>query len=258
LEKKIIDFSKYSSIKIGPKVEVHIIEKIEKENEQLFIAGGANNLLISPTPPKIGVLSKNFDYIKTEGDTLVIGGATPSGKILSFCKKHNIKGFEFLTKLPGTLGAMVKMNAGVKRYEIGNLLLWIRTWQGVVPKEEIKIDYRKTDIENIVYEAAFKMERGFDEKLQKRVTEWRQNQPKEPSPGSCFKNPTGDYAGRLIEAVGLKGYSVGNAAFSEIHANFLINRGGATFEDTIKLIKLAKKRVFDKFGILLEEEIVIL
>ncbi|WP_200762824.1 UDP-N-acetylmuramate dehydrogenase [Nitrosophilus alvini] len=256
--KKIIDFSKYSSIKIGPKVEVYIIEKIEKDNEQLFIIGGANNLLVSPNPPKIGILSKKFDYIKIKNDTLVIGGATPSGKILSFCKKHNIKGFEFLTKLPGTLGAMVKMNAGVKNYEIGKSLLWIRTYRGTVPKKEINIDYRITDIENIIYEAAFKIEYGFDTALQKKLLDLRKNQPKEPSPGSCFKNPPGDYAGRLIEAVGLKGYTVGGAAFSEIHANFLVNRGDASFEDAIKLIELAKKRVYEKFGIVLKEEVVIL
>ena len=86
----------------------------------------------------------------------------------------------------------------------------------------------------------------------------RSNQPSTPSAGSCFKNPEGDYAGRLIEAVGLKGKRVGGMEFSSEHANFLVNQGDGNFDDAIYLIKEAQRRVFKEFNIWLECEIVIL
>ena len=255
---KIIDFKKYSSIKIGPVVRVKIIEEIDRKNEKFFLVGGANNILISPTPPPLAMLSKKFDYIKIENDELIIGAATPTGKVVSFCKKHNIGGFEFLGKLPGTIGGAVKMNAGVKEHEIKDILKWIRTYKGKIPKEKIKLEYRKTDIENIIYEAGFELKKGYCKNLHKRLLELRINQPKDPSAGSCFKNPKGDFAGRLIEAVGLKGKRVGNMAFSEVHANFLVNLGEGSFYEAIELIELAKNRVYEKFQIKLKEEIIII
>ena len=256
--KKLIDFKKYSSIKIGPTIEVEIINKIDKKYEKYFLIGGANNILISNNPPPLAKLSKKFDYIKIVDDELIIGAATPTGKVVSFCKKYNIKGFEFLSKLPGSIGGAVKMNAGVKKHEIKDVLKWIRTYKGKINKEDINIGYRKTDIKNIVYEAGFKLEYGFDEKLLKELLILRKNQPNEPSAGSVFKNPKGDFAGRLIEAVGLKGKRIGDMEFSKIHANFLVNLGNGTFKDAIKLINEAKEKVFEKFGIKLEEEIIIL
>jgi UDP-N-acetylmuramate dehydrogenase len=86
----------------------------------------------------------------------------------------------------------------------------------------------------------------------------RSNQPKTPSAGSAFKNPDGDYAGRLIEEVGLKGYSKGAMQFSLPHANFLVNHGNGTFEEAKQLLDLAKERVFDKFKIELIEEVQLL
>jgi UDP-N-acetylmuramate dehydrogenase len=85
----------------------------------------------------------------------------------------------------------------------------------------------------------------------------RSNQPNDPSAGSCFKNPPGDYAGRLIEAVGLKGVRRGNMAFSEVHANFLVNYGGGIYEDAIRLINEAQQKIFETFGISLQCEVVI-
>ena len=255
--KKIVDFSRYSSIKVGPKVEVEIIEEISKKNEEFFLIGGANNILVSPNPPKLAKLSKKFDYIKIKNGELIIGAATPTGKVVSFCKKYNIGGFEFLSKLPGTIGGAIKMNAGVKEYEIKDVLKWIRTFEGIIKREDIKMEYRKSDIQNIIYEAGFELKNGFDNTLLKKLLNLRTNQPKLPSAGSVFKNPKGDFAGRLIENVGLKGYRVGNMAFSDIHANFLVNLGDGSFKDAITLINLAKEKVFKKYKTILKEEIII-
>ena len=256
--KRRIDFSRYSSIKIGPVVDLELIEEIDPRYEDYFLIGGANNLLVSPTPPPLAMLGKNFDYIRIEGDELVIGARTATGRVVSFAKRHDIAGFEFLSKLPGTIGGAVKMNAGVKEYEIKDVLLWVRTHEGKIPAENLGLAYRTSDIDSIVYEAGFKLQKGFDNALLQKLLALRTNQPKEPSAGSVFKNPPGDYAGRLVEAVGLKGYKKGDMAWSMVHANFLVNLGMGTFEDAIWLIEEAKRRVFEEFGIALQEEVIIL
>jgi UDP-N-acetylmuramate dehydrogenase len=99
---------------------------------------------------------------------------------------------------------------------------------------------------------------GFDKTKVEMFKKMRSNQPSTPSAGSCFKNPKGDYAGRLIEEVGLKGKRVGDMEFSTQHANFLVNHGKGNFDDAIFLIQEAQKRVYEKFAIWLECEIVIL
>ncbi len=100
-----------------------------------------------------------------------------------------------------------------------------------------------------------RLEQGYSEQLKKELLALRSNQPKEPSAGSAFKNPEGDYAGRLIEAVGLKGRRIGNMAWSQMHANFLVNLGGGNYQEAKELIDLAKSKVEAKFGVLLKEEI---
>jgi UDP-N-acetylmuramate dehydrogenase len=102
------------------------------------------------------------------------------------------------------------------------------------------------------------VKQGFSKELLDELVNLRSNQPKTPSAGSAFKNPEGDYAGRLIEEVGLKSVSKGDMQWSEIHANFLVNHGKGTFEEAKYLIDLAKERVLEQFGILLKEEVQIL
>ncbi len=252
-----IDFSKYSSIKIGSTFDVLMIKEIDNYDEYKIV-GEANNLLISPKPKKLAILSKEFDYIKLKNNLLYVGASVSSGKLLSFCKKNNIANFEFLLKLPGSIGGIVKMNAGVKSYEIFNNLIAIKTKNGYINKEDVIYDYRFTNINDIIYEVIFKVEYGFSNELLKTLLNFRLNQPKEPSAGSCFKNPKNDFAGRLLEEVKLKGYKIGEACFSQVHANFLINLGSATFEDAQELINLAKKRVYENFKIELQEEIIVL
>jgi UDP-N-acetylmuramate dehydrogenase len=252
---RTIDFSRYASIKIGPIVDVAVIDDIIKLPKDTIIIGGANNLLVSPSPPPLAMLSKKFATIMIEEDRLHIGGAAMSGRIHSFCKKHDIAGFEYLSKLPGTLGGLIKMNAGMKEDEIFNSLLMIQTAKGWIKKEDIVHGYRFADIHDVVYAAVFSIQQGYAQEKLDSFASMRDNQPAEPSAGSAFKNPKGDYAGRLIEAVGLKGVRQGGAMFSTIHANFLVNMGDATFEDALFLINLAKEKVYKEFGIRLENEV---
>jgi UDP-N-acetylmuramate dehydrogenase len=258
MKTKKIDFSKFSSINIGEILEVSLLENPNDFTKDYHLIGSCNNILIGTQPPKLMKLSKVYDYIKIEDNTLKIGASTPSGKIASFCKKHNIANFEFLSHLPGTLGGLVYMNAGLKEYEIFNNLISISTTSALFRKDEIDFGYRFTNISEPILEATFTLEYGFDEEKVELFKKMRSNQPSTPSAGSCFKNPQGDYAGRLIEAVGLKGKRVGGMEFSTEHANFLVNCGDGVFEDAIALIKEAQKGVFDKFNIWLECEVMVL
>ena len=255
MQTKIIDFKKYSTIKIGQKVEIELIDSSSWDKKGYFIVGFASNILLPDDPQKIAMLSKKLDYIKIDDNKLIIGGATKSGKIFNFCKKHNIFGFEFLAKLPGSLGGLVAMNAGVKEHEIFNHLLKATTNKGTFSKNQIDYGYRYCNLDGVIFEAVFDLKYGFDRNLVQFLNNLRANQPKEPSAGSCFKNPKGFSAGRLLDEVGLKGKRVGGMAFSDIHANFLINLGGGSYQNAITLINLAKQKVKEKSGINLELEI---
>lgn len=255
---KDINFSKYSSIKIGSTHSVMFIEKDDAIPTNRVLIGAANNIIISNNPPPLMMLSKDFDYIELKNNYLEIGAATPTGKILSFSKKENIGGFEFVSKLPGTLGGLLAMNAGVKDYEIFNNLHSIEIDGSWIEANSIEHGYRYAKLNGIATRARFNIANKFNDDLLKLLKELRVNQPKQHSAGSVFKNPQGDFAGRLIEEVGLKGKRIGNMELSKIHANFLVNHGGGTFNDAKELIYLAKKSVKDQFGIDLQEEVIII
>jgi len=254
---KQINFKKYTSIHIGGEETVRIINEIG--NYQRYkIIGRGNNTLMSNNPPPLALLGDNFDYIKEENGLLVVGAATSSGKLLTYCRKNNIAHFELLAKLPGNMGGLVKMNAGLKQWEIFNYLVSIKTQDGIILKDNVPHSYRHTEINGIIYEVSFKIEKGYDKEQQKLFNKMRDNQPNLPSAGSCFKNPKEYSAGYLIENAGLKGHRIGDMAFSDVHANFLVNLGDGTFNEAIELINLAKEKVKSIFSIDLEIEIEII
>ncbi len=255
---KTIDFSKYSSIKVGQPTQVLMIEEGDVIPRDRYLIGAANNLLVSPAPPPLMMLSKDFATITKKENMLTIGAAMPTGRIVSYAKKHNIAGFEFCSKLPGTLGGMVAMNAGVKEYEIFNVLHSIKINGEWILAKEIDHGYRFAKLGGVATYARFEIQNGFSQALLDDLLALRSNQPSEPSAGSAFKNPEGDHAGRLIEAVGLKGVRKGQMQWSSVHANFLVNLGGGTFDEAKYLIDLAKNEVFNMFDIRLREEIKIL
>lgn len=255
---KTIDFSKYSSIKVGQPTEVLMIEKNDVIPKDRYLIAGANNLLISPNPPALMMLSKDFAFMEENDGYLTIGASMPTGRMVSYAKKHNIAGFEFCSKLPGTLGGMLAMNAGVKEYEIFNILHSIEIEGKWINKEEIEYGYRFAKLSGVATAARFESTEGFSQDLLDTLLKLRSNQPHDPSAGSAFKNPEDDYAGRLIEEVGLKGLRKGDMQWSNVHANFLVNLGSGTFEDAKYLMDLAKEKIVKKFNILLKEEIKIL
>jgi UDP-N-acetylmuramate dehydrogenase len=252
---KSVDFARYSSIRIGPKARVLMVEEARAMEEGVYLIGGANNLLISPTPPPLAMLSSKFDYLQEDEGALIVGAATSGGRLLTYAKTHNLAGFELLQKLPGKLGGIVKMNAGLGGFSISDNLISVTTERGELMRDEIDFAYRNAAIDGVIYEAKFAKKHGFDEAKLAKFRAMRANQPREPSAGSCFKNPPNDYAGRLLEAAGFKGKRLGGAAFSAQHANFLVNLGGATFDEAHQLIQDAQKAVLELSGVELELEI---
>ena len=271
MQQKFLDFSRYTSIRIGEKNLVNLIENTQDYYEflQKFtpkILGKANNLLIAPNAKNLILLDKSFDYIKDCGDFLEVGAMTPSKKLFLYAKEHNLGGFEILSHLPGCIGGIIKMNAGLKEYEIKSVLDGILSIKDsykleFIASEALNLQYRKSAINTLIFAGIFKKNKGFNESLVETFKTMRKNQPKEPSFGSCFKNPQGNFAGALIEKVGLKGQRFGknkNLCFSEIHANFLVNFGGSTFNEALDLIALAQEKVQNAFKITLEKEVQIL
>jgi UDP-N-acetylmuramate dehydrogenase len=150
------------------------------------------------------------------------------------------------------------MNAGVKSYEIFNIIDAVKIDSIWKSKDEIEYGYRFAKLNGVATELRFNVKKGFDKALLEELITLRSNQPKTPSAGSAFKNPKDDFAGRLIQEVGLKGVSKGAMQWSNVHANFLVNYGSGTFEEAKYLIDLVKEKVFFTFGIELEEEVEIL
>ncbi len=248
----LIDFSKYSSVKIGSSCEVKIIDEIVQND--YFMIGAASNLLVN-NPKNLAILGDNFNYIKNDGDYLEVGAKTPAYKLFEYSKKNNLGGFEFLCHLPGFMGGITKMNAGMKEYEISQFIDSVN-----VDGEWIKpnFSYRNSDILGTIYKIRLKSSESFSNEKLELFKSMRENQPKGASFGSIFKNPKGFSAGALIDKAGLKGKVKGGAKISEIHANFLINFNKASFNDAIYLIKLAQDEVLKQFGVNLEPEVIIL
>ena len=258
---KIFDFDKYSSIRIGGKRRILITQNLDEtlnlKNRGYFIIGNMNNILLGKSEKCIMKLGREFDYIMDKGEVIEIGAATNSKKVFNFFKNNNLSGLEFLNSLPGSIGGLVKMNAGMKKYEIHEMLDSILIDGEWIKKNKINFAYRNSNINGIIFAIRVKKIKGFQLNLEMLFKGMRNNQPKYPSCGSCFKNPPLNSAGKLLQDSGLRGYRIGGMEFSSKHANFLINIGGGSFEDAMHLINFAKEKVFQKHKIMLETELII-
>ncbi len=203
-----------------------------------------------------------------------VGGGCSLARFVSWCSRHSLGGLEFMAGIPGSVGGAICMNAGAFDRSVGEVLhsLICVTDQGKIHSlaaADVDFSYRKTSLpgENtekfIVVEASFILQPEKQAVVEKRcrniIGERKQKQPYGVgSAGSFFKNPEGDFAGRLIEQAGLKGLSRGRAMVSPKHANFIVNTGGAAPEDILDLMHEVRTRVFHHFGIMLEPEVHIL
>ncbi|AAC06751.1 UDP-N-acetoenolpyruvoylglucosamine reductase [Aquifex aeolicus VF5] len=191
---------------------------------------------------------------------------TPLKDLIRFSVKENIRNFYKLLGFPASVGGAVSMNAGAFGVEISDFLkeVYFVDWEGKLQKakrDELSFSYRKSPFPElgIVYKVVFELGKSEENILPKYEKIRRIRKEKQPinfpTSGSTFKNPKGNFAGKLLEEVSLKGFRLKNVGFSEKHANFLVNYGGGTFSEVVDLINIAKERVYENFGIVLEEEV---
>ncbi|MDR2558985.1 MAG: UDP-N-acetylmuramate dehydrogenase [Oscillospiraceae bacterium] len=249
-----------------------------KENRLPYrIFGNGSNILVRDEGVRGVVLLLGKDFALTAADEksgFVVCGAGVSLTALCLAARDaSLTGLEFAYGIPGTVGGAIYMNAGAYDGEIANRLHSCDYLDGNgnyaeldCLKERENFSYRKspfTGSGKIIVSAEFQLSKGDKAQITAKMDDFmnrrREKQPLEfPSAGSTFKRPEGGYASRLIDVCGLKGFSVGGAQVSEKHAGFIINKGGATCSDVLKLIEAVKERVFKETGIMLEREVEVL
>ncbi len=239
----------------------------------LFILGNGSNILVADSGIRGLVIENHADDYGTreEGGRLVLAaesGASLPG-LANRMARQGWCGLEWAIGVPSTIGAAVVGNAGAHGSSISaNLtraeVLAARGEPEWWPNEAFEFAYRSSRLKKnpgsgVVLQAEFEL--AHDEpaaciaRMSKYTEHRRRTQPTDPSVGSMFKNPPGDYSGRLIEAAGLKGTRVGQVEVSPVHANFFVNHGGASAAQVIELVDLVRRRVRDEFGVELELEI---
>lgn len=247
--------------------------KLAEELElPLFLLGGGSNILVGDRGIRGAVITLVGDLsdvsIDSNGDEIVVGAGAKFPRLTRTALDLGWPSAVGWMGTPGQVGGALRMNAGTRDGEIGDVVTEVR---GVTSSSvhtfslsECGFRYRGSEFpDNIVLTKAFLRcdNRRIDEisslnQTAKELLAKRHNsQPKMRSAGSLFKNPPGDFAGRLIEAAGLKGKKIGNAQISEVHANFFVNLGGAQAADVVGLADLAWREVRDRFGVELEWEI---
>lgn len=238
----------------------------------LFIMGAGSNLLVSDSGFRGAAISTRQGFkslsFREGGREVEAGGGRMLSGLLEAAASKGLRGLECTAGIPGTVGGAVAMNAGEAEQGIGKFIRkiqWLPLDDGDVQElapEEVSFSYRETRLpgRGVILGATFELEGGTEaearEALREKLSRRRRVQPlTERSAGSVFKNPPGESAGRLIHEAGLKGSRERGAVISEKHANFIVNRGGATARDVMKLIRLIRERVAERRGIWLELEI---
>ncbi len=280
-----LNLASYTWLKTGGKADIFFIPedvndlrkflKIINRNLSFYILGAGSNTLFRDLGFDGAVikLGKKFDYIKfISNKEFRVGAATNCIKLARFLAKNCAAGLEFFSGIPGSIGGAIKMNAGAYGNETSNFLIKVKfldskdgSVKEILAKDYI-MKYRHTSFpdEYIFLEATFKYieDKNISENL-KRINELilqrESTQPiKEKTSGSTFKNPRHKKAWELIQDSGCKNYKLGNAHLSQIHSNFIINRGGATSNDIEKLGEKIIDKVQKKSGIKLLWEIKII
>ncbi|MFB6466547.1 UDP-N-acetylmuramate dehydrogenase [Cytobacillus sp. Hz8] len=277
--------SNHTTIKIGGPAEIFIepssIENLQKTMEYIHqyqmkwrAIGRGSNLLVSDKGIE-GVVIKlgaGLNQLEIKGTEVKVGGGYSLVSLATSISRQGLSGLEFAGGIPGSVGGAVYMNAGAHGSDISRILtqaliLFDDGKLEWLTNEEMEFSYRTSVLQKkrpgIVVEAIFQLKKGNREiiiaEIQKNKEYRKVTQPwNYPCAGSIFRNPLPNYAGKLVEESGLKGYSIGNAQISEMHGNFIINAGHATAEDVLALIDFVKKSIDEKFGVKMETEVEII
>jgi len=250
------------------------LEVVRQNDMPWMVVGKGSNLLVSDDGFNGAVISlgsefKKFAFPDREQDEnlLVAGAGAILSNLVQAAFKNGYSGFEFAVGIPGTLGGALFMNAGSANEWIGTIVDWVtvfspesglKRYRG----EELDWGYRHSGIrhDEIVLECGLRITPGHTGQIRARMEaslkRRRKTQPLTlPSAGSVFRNPEGDSAGRIIEELGFKGYKVGGAEVSSLHANFIVNTGNAKAWDVVEIITQIRKRVKEEYDRELQPEI---
>ena len=276
------DMSGYTSFKAGGKAALlvepqnteelqAVIKELNDSDAEYMVLGNGTNVLVRDEGYNgvIVKIGKAFNYVKRQGNDLVCGAGALLSVIAKVAAADSLSGFEFASGIPGSMGGAVFMNAGAYGGEIKNILkqATVITRDGSEVKEmiaeDLEMSYRHTKLHetgDIVVEAVIGLEEGNEDEIRAQMSELaakrNAKQPVQyPSAGSFFKRPEGYFAGKLIEDAGCKGLCVGGAEVSTLHSGFIINKGGATATDIIRLMDIVRACVYEQFGVLLEPEV---
>lgn len=274
--------SAHTTFKIGGPAEMFInaknvqevtgVIKFCKRNDlKVFPLGKGSNLLVSDEGVDGIVLNLGSgisDVHLLDEETIYCEAGASLAKLCNFALENSLTGLEFAYGIPGSVGGAVFMNAGAYGGEIKDVILYAdhsdeNCKLGRFEKDELDMSYRHSIYsckKYIITGAAFKLKKGDRNEIKAKMDELigkrYDKQPMDmPSAGSTFKRPEGAYASALIDECGLKGFSVGGAQVSEKHAGFIVNKGGATCDDVLKLIEHIKDRVKIETGYRLETEV---
>jgi UDP-N-acetylmuramate dehydrogenase len=252
----------------------HVLYFLNEENILWRVIGRGTNILVKDQGFEGVALLLSGEFMKFSFDqheecaVLKAGAGHSLSKLSSMCIDEGYTGLEFAIGIPGSVGGAVIMNAGAWGGEIADALLEIELQTASAARtcrqEDLQFGYRTSRIVSeeafVISSATFALRRGERERIRSKCREYLDKRKKSQpaghgNAGSFFKNPQGDSAGRLIDASGMKGITVGGAEISKKHANFIINRGGASADDIVQLMELVIDTVYRDSGIRLEPEV---
>lgn len=242
-----------------------LVDDCRKNEIPYCVTGNLSNVLPLDGRFRGAVISTLSMNGLGEGETVFAEAGVKSGEFLDFCQRRGRTGAEFLAGIPCTVGGAVFMNARAAGRSVSEIVESVIVYRAgrICQIDAAACGYgeKKSAFmrdESVILGASFRLARSTAEIVRARraeALEKRRFQPKGRSMGCVFKNPEGDFAGRLIEGAGLKGLRVGGALISPQHANFIINEGGATAANIRALVNLIKNAVYAQYGVALEEEI---
>ncbi|WP_372520663.1 UDP-N-acetylmuramate dehydrogenase [Candidatus Ruminimicrobiellum ovillum] len=250
---------------------VSLLKFINENSIKFFVIGGGSNLLFSDEGFKGIVLKLSGEFCKYEisRNNVICGAAVSLAYLAIKTAEHGLSGLEYLSAIPGTVGGAVFGNAGVKNCSMSDIVdkIEVIDYSGnkrVLTKNNINFEYRESDLQgNIITKIFFILKNADKNDILKTISQERKrrinSQPIGTKNAGCvFKNPESDSAGRLIDSLNLKNYSVGGIKISDVHANFFVNEDNGCAQDMLKLIDFVKDEVYKKYSIKLETEIKII
>lgn len=274
----------YTTWKIGGPADVLLIPRTKEKLTQAIrllhahgqpwiVLGRGSNLLVGDKGIRGFVikLGPALDNLRVEGTKLIAGGAYSFIKLSVMAGKEGLTGLEFAGGIPGSVGGAVYMNAGAHGSDVSRILkraeLVLDNGELItLEREQLEYAYRHSvlhdKLRGIVTEAVFELQYGDRKEIAAALAAYKdrrlRTQPLQLAcAGSVFRNPEGRFAAKLIEEAGLKGYRVGGAEVSPLHANFIVNTGQATARDVVSLMEEVQRVVMEKFGVQLNPEVLV-